>query len=157
MADRYDSLTPPVLIASLRSMPRRYAEALELAAPKTAHEVFHLAADHIGALLAQLAVIDDAVHRTSDHEADRLGAEVDSAIADRGRGLPVDRVETALAEIERVTSALADRLDGLSAGDWNRSAPTPTATYSITELAQGAVRVAAERLRATERSIRAEN
>ncbi len=153
MEDRYDSLTPPMILASLRSMPRRFAEALELAAPKTAQQVIHLAAEDIGALLAQLAVLDEAVHTTVDHDADPLGADVDAAVADRGRGLPVEDAPTALAEIEVVTSRLADRLDSLSADGWNRSASSPSARYEVTDLARGAVRVAAERLRTTERAV----
>lgn len=162
MDDRYASLTPPQLIASLRSMPRRFTEALELAAPRTPDEVIGLVASDIGALLGQLGVLDEAIHTTADHIADPLPVTVDQAVADAGGGngaIVSDAVlsgaREALDAIEVVTQRIADRLDRLSADDWNRAAYSPTTAYTLTELAQGAVRVAADRLRVTERAISA--
>ena len=60
MSDRYDSLQPPHIISTLRSMPRRWKSALHVAPPKDIDELFGksigdqpAAAEHSGAALAQ--------------------------------------------------------------------------------------------------------
>lgn len=158
MSDRYDSLTPPLVIAALRSMPRRYTEALESVASMTADEVLATVRGDVATALGGLEVIDEAIHTTADHASDPLPSAVDTAIADMPVGPGPDDTHTssavAIAAIDAVTTRLADRLDRLSADDWNRVAPSPTTSYAVIDLARGAVRVAAERLRAIETAVR---
>lgn len=160
MSDRYDTLTPPLIIATLRSMPRRYAEALESVASMTADEVLAEVATDLSAALSGLEVIDRAIHTTADHAADPLPPAVDAAVAGAPTGLDsagaraVDSATDAVAALDAVTTRLAERLDRLTADDWNRSAASPTASYDVTDLARGAARLAAERLRAIEGIVR---
>lgn len=158
MSDRYDSLTPPLIIAALRSMPRRYSEALGSVATMTADEVLATVRTDVATALAGLAIIDEAIHTTADHTADPLPSAVDAVIA--GTALGLDRPDdaptssAAVAAVDAVTTRLADRLERLSADDWNRVASSPTASYAVTDLARGAVRVVADRLRAIEATVR---
>ena len=50
--------------------------------------------------------------------------------------------------------SLAERLDALHTSAWGKSAGTPDGSVTLTNLARGAVRVAAERLARAERTIR---
>jgi len=51
--------------------------------------------------------------------------------------------------------AFAGRLEALTTSDWGKSARTPDGTATLTDVARGAVRVAADRLARAERTIRA--
>ena len=59
MDDRYANLLPPALIASLRSMPRRYAEIIGVGEPLTGEQLLESGAGtEIGSMLAQLMGFD---------------------------------------------------------------------------------------------------
>ena len=156
MSDRYDSLQPPHIISTLRSMPRRWKSALYVAPPKDIDELFGKAigdhpsaAEHSGAALAQLTILFDAIRTTGYSVPEPLGPEVQSALADKGSGpWPADAAE-AIQSIGDTCEALADRLDALAPADWMRS----TEGITVNDLARGAARVSAERLRQAERMI----
>lgn len=136
-------------------MPGRYAEIIGVGAPLTGEQLLESgAAAEIGSMLAQLAVIDGAVRSTSWNDPPRLGSDVDAAIADTADGPAVTSAREALDRIEELMTTLADRFDGMALDEWNRTAESAHGPLSMNELAQGAVRVAAERLLATERAIR---
>jgi len=72
MGDRYDSLQPPNLIAAIKSMPRRWDEALYVAPPKNIEDFFTeagpdgiSAAEDAGATLALVSILQDAIRTTS--------------------------------------------------------------------------------------------
>ncbi len=161
MGDRYDSLQPPNIIAAIKSMPRRWTDALYVAPPKNIEDFFTVdgpdgvsAAEDAGATIALVTILQDAVRTTSYNEPEALGSEVMSAMANTGSGSwPASSVD-ALEQIEALMEAFASRLEALTTSDWGKSARTPDGTATLTDVARGAVRVTADRLARAERTIR---
>lgn len=160
MSDRYDQLQPPSLISAIKSMPRRWSAALYLQPPKNIDDYFAVpgpdgvsAAEHSGAMITQLETLNDAIRTTSYNASEELGPEVRAAITDSGSGPWPKSAAEAIAMIEVLMELIAERLTGLSASDWNKSAQAPGGSLSISTLAQAAVRIAAERLRRAEQAI----
>jgi len=159
--DRYDGLLPKSLIASMASMPRRWKDALKLPPPKSVEDYFTLEgeagtpAEHLGAAIAQLRLIGEAIRTTSYNVPESLGAEVTSAVDDQSSGPWPSSAHGGLDDLVELCEGIEARLSDLSAGDWNKSASTPGGDLTILALAQGASRVAANRLAIFERTVRA--
>ena len=159
MSDRYDLLLPPDLISTIKSMPRRWSAALYPASTAT-DDTFTRpggdglsAAQHTGAMLAQVGVLADAIRATSFDRDEVLGPEILAAVADKGAGPEASSVGTALKEIDAAMDALAAKLESLSTSDWNTDARTVDGTITLVSLVQGAARVVVERLRKAELAI----
>ena len=121
-------------------MPRRYREIIGARAPLSGELQGESGVGaEIGSMMAQLAVIDDAVRSTTWNDPPRLGSDVVAAIADTAEGPDVASAHEALDRIEHLTTTLADRLDAMALDEWNRTAESDQGPLSINELAQGAV------------------
>ncbi len=160
MRDRYESLNPASLIASIASMPRRWKDALRVPAPKNIDDFFTVegpdgtAAEHVGAAIAQIRTLRDAIRTTSYNVPEPLGTEVAAAAANSGSGAWPTSASEGLADLTAEMEGLKEQLDGLKPHDWNKSADAGRTTLSVLKLAQGASRVGAERLGIVERTIR---
>ncbi|MFT7475616.1 MAG: hypothetical protein ACI81L_002555 [Verrucomicrobiales bacterium] len=161
MADRYDSLQPSYLIASIASMPRRWKDALRVAPPKNIDDYFSVAGDdgttaaeHVGATIAQLDLLSSAIRTTSYSIPEPLGSEVAAAVANNGSGPWPATAAEGLAALTSQFEALHEQLTKVSMSDWNKSADSGRTTLTVVALAQGASRVAADRLAVVERTIR---
>ena len=93
MSDRYDSLQPPSLIASIASMPRRWKDALHVPAPKSIEDLLLTpgtdgvnVAEHLGATIAMIGILQDAIRTTSYNIPEQLGPEVSTAVRNAGSG-----------------------------------------------------------------------
>ncbi|MDW3178572.1 MAG: hypothetical protein R8J94_14360 [Acidimicrobiia bacterium] len=160
MGDRYESLQPPSLTATVASMPRRWKEAFHVPAPKSVDEVFTIAgpdgtspAEHLGATISMITTLADAIRTTSYSVPEPLGPEVGAAVANAGSGPWPDSAHEGLDSLISLMERLLEQLEQLSPSDWNRSADSGTQTYTVLALAQGASRVAAERLAKVDRLI----
>ena len=159
MSDRYDLLLPPDLISTIKSMPRRWSAALYLASTATDDTFTRPGADglsaaqHTGAMLAQIDMLTEAIRATSFNRDEVLGSETLAAMADEGSGPEASSVDAGLKAIDAAMDALAAKLESLSTSDWNTDARTVDGTVTLVSLVQGAARVAAERLRKTELAI----
>jgi hypothetical protein len=161
MADRYDSLQPSYLIASIASMPRRWKDALRVTPPKSVDDYFSVAGDdgttaaeHVGATLAQLELLSDAIRTTSYNIPEPLGSEVAAAVANNGSGPWPATAAEGLASLTALFETLHDQLTKVNTSDWNKSADSGRTTLTVVALAQGVSRVAADRLAIVERTIR---
>lgn len=159
MSDRYDLLLPPDLISTIKSMPRRWSAALYLASTAS-DDAFTRpgddglsAAQHAGAMLAQVDVLAAAIRSTSFKRDEVLGPDVLVAIADEGSGPEAGSIDVALKAIDAAMDELAAKLESLSTSDWNTDARTVDGTVTLVSLVQGAARVTVERLRKTELAI----
>jgi len=161
MSDRYASLNPASLTASIASLPRRWKEALRVPAPDNIDDVLTVegpdgtVAEHLGAAIAQIRILRDAVRTTSYNVPEPLGAEVATAAANRGSGPWPETTKSGLSDLTNELEALLEQLKGLKAHDWNKSADADRTTLSVLQLAQGCSRVGAERLAVAERTIAA--
>jgi len=159
MSDRYDLLLPPDLISTIKSMPRRWAAALYPASTATDDTFTRPGADglsaaqHTGAMLAQVDLLAGAIRATSFNRDELLGPEILAAMADEGSGPEADSVGAALEAIDAAMDALATKLESLSTSDWNTDARTVDGKVTLVALVQGAARVAVERLRKTELTV----
>lgn len=160
MPDRYESLQPPSLIASIASMPRRWKEALHVPAPKSIEDVFTMegpdgtsAAEHLGAAIASSATLLGALRTTSYNIPEPLGADVASAAHNAGSGPWPKTAADGLAELTSTLEATLAKLQELTPSDWNKSADAGNESFTVLALAQGASRVAADRLAAVDRII----
>lgn len=160
MSDRYDSLQPASLIASMASMPRRWNDGLRVSPPKNIDEYFTVAGDrgtaaeHAGAAIAQLSILRDAIRTTSYNLPESLPTEVVSAAANAASGPWPESAGDALAELTEIFETLEKQLKQLNPRDWNKSADAGSAMMTVLALAQGASRVAADRLAIVEETIR---
>lgn len=162
MGDRYDSLQPPSIIASIASMPRRWKDALHLPAPKNIDEVFSspgpdgtTVAEHVGAAIAQLQILCDAIRTTSYNVPESLPPEAATAVMNVGSGPWPKSAAAGIDQLLEVVEKLHEQLLLLTPHDWNKSADAGRETLSILRMAQGASRVAADRLGATDRVVSA--
>jgi hypothetical protein len=157
MSDRYDSLQPPSLIASIASMPRRWKDALHVPAPKNIEDSYLTpggdglsVAEHLGATIVMIQILQDAIRTTSYNIPEPLRLEVATAVRNNGSGPWPETAEAGLNTLSTAMEELLDQLKGLSPHDWNKSADAGRETLSILKLAQGASRVAADRLMAVD-------
>lgn len=155
--DRYHLLNPPQVAVTLRSLPRRYREALTLlpARPEAVHERVdgHTVHDLLVDTACSLAMLDRALEQTLVHGTPPvlLAAVVDRDLRHwtpdphTGPSQLVDAIaDTAIA--------FADRIDGERTKAWSRPATVVGGgTVLAVDIAREAARVAAENLRAIER------
>ena len=160
MGDRYDSLQPASLIASMTSMPRRWKDAMRVAPPKSIDDYFTVdgehgsAAEHVGAVIAQLSTLSDAIRTTSYNVPEPLTSAVVAAASNTGSGPWPESASAGLAELTSLFETLTTQLEQLNPRDWNKSADAGSTMLTVLALAQGASRVAADRLAIVERTIR---
>lgn len=164
MRDRYESLKPNNLIASMSSMPRRWKDAIRVDPPKNIEDYFNVSgpdgnpAELVGAVIAQLKILDDAIRTTSYNIPETLPPEAAAAAQNLGSGPWPASAGDARDQLTEAFENLEARLRQLNTHDWTKSArvePSETgATLSVLQLAQGASRVAATALPIVERSIR---
>lgn len=162
MGDRYDSLQPPSLIASIASMPRRWKEALHVPPPKNIDDIFTeagptgaSAAEHLGAVIAMTTALSSAIRTTSYNVPEPLAPEVATAVQNAGTGPWPNSAHDGLSTLTSLMEDLLEQLNQLSPSDWNRSADAGSQTFTVLTLAQGASRVAAEGLGAVDRIVTA--
>ncbi|MGI9604799.1 MAG: hypothetical protein ACR2P0_01545 [Acidimicrobiales bacterium] len=164
MSDRYDSLLPPNLIAAVKSMPRRWSAALYALPPNSIDDMFDRAgadgisaSEDVGAFLTQVRILEDAIRTTSYKNPEPLGSDVVAAVANHGTGPRPESALAALNDIEAMMEQVAKRLEMLTLYDWNKQAPTPDGSITVIDLCRGIVRVAADRLTHTERTLQSLN
>jgi hypothetical protein len=162
MSDQYDRLQPPFIISSIRSMPRRWKEALHVHPPKNIDDFYsepgptgESAASDVGAALEQVRVLADAIRTTSYNVPEALGGEVETAMKDAGTGPWPPTAGEALHDMERLMEDLGDRLESLQPHDWAKRASTPSGSdVSVEQLGQATTRVLATRLARVAQTIR---
>jgi len=174
MRDRYDSLKPTTVIASIASMQQRWKDAIRVEKPKNIEDYYSVAgpngsaAEHIGAVVAQLAVLSNAIRTTSYNVPEPIAPEAASAAKNLGSGPWAATATEGMAQLQASFEELLARLKQLNPHDWNKSAnvltgaapvdgvsPRSSESLTVLQLAQGASRVAAERLPLAERAITA--
>jgi hypothetical protein len=151
-------LSPSDAAVALRSLPRRFRAAL--AAPSGEDRPDDLAhrpgadgqspADHLVAATTAMA----SMHRTLDQVLVHDDPEVPRSAPEPGPvgGAAGSRpVEDLFADLGDEAGSLADRVAGVAAEDWRRSAHTPDGTtVGALDLVAEAVGTAVDRLRAAE-------
>lgn len=133
---------------------------MHVPAPKNIDDVFTVAgpdgtsaAEHLGAAISMLTTLADAVRTTTYNVPDQLGTEVAAAVRNVGTGPWPESADAGLSKLIATVEQLHEQLQQLSPSDWNKSADSGTETFTVLALAQGASRVAAERLAAVDRII----
>lgn len=173
MRDRYESLKPNNLIASMSSMPRRWKDAIRVDPPKNIDDYFNVSgsdgnpAEIVGAVVAQLKILDDAIRTTSYNIPEALPPEAGAAVKNLGTGPWPANAAEARDQLTEAFGNLEARLRQLNTHDWKKSATVLSVTtlpdgtqrdsgetLSVLQLAQGASRVAATALPIVERTIR---
>jgi hypothetical protein len=153
-SDRYRSLSPEAILATVRSLPRRYRAELVHDTTDPADELSagaaRSAAGFVAETAARLSALADAVHRAAVLE----NPTVTIAPAATGATRSVASVEDALQVLDAAVAHAADVIDALPAGAWERKATVTgvgsgaTATdLTVLELAQEVARTGAEGLR----------
>lgn len=156
MTEPYDSLQPPQIATTLRSLPRRYASAL---AQLEAAEIALGAAGRTGE--SPLAIVDDAgrslvvvdrgLEQTLLHDSPMLMAAVIDPGA-RQWEVPAGDRSTVLEALQDTADELADRIDGAPTDAWDRPADIAGGgTVTALDIAREAARTGVERLRDLER------
>lgn len=154
-------------------MPRRWKDAIRVEAPKNIEDYFTVAgpdgsaAEHVGAVVAQLTILSNAIRTTSYNVPEPLPPEAAIAVKNGGSGPWPATASDALSQLRIAFEGLEDQLKTLKSHDWNKSANVLTGgtpvdgvpsrsgeSLTVLQLAQGASRVAAERLPVVERAIR---
>lgn len=160
MRDRYESLQPSMLTASVASMPRRWKDALKVPPPKNIDDIFNqqagdgsTIAEQLGAAIEQLSTLREAIRTTSYNIPEELGSEVASAARNLGSGPWPSTAAEGLTDLERLFDEILAQLKAMPASDWNKSADAGRESLTVLALAQGVSRVAAERLAAVERLV----
>ena len=144
----------------MTSMPRRWKDAMRVAPPKNIDDYFAVngehgsAAEHLGAVIAQLSTLSDAIRTTSYNVPEPLTSSVVSAASNTGSGPWPQSASAGLAELTDLFETLTGQLQQLNPRDWNKSADAGSTMLTVLALAQGASRVAADRLAIVERTIR---
>jgi hypothetical protein len=149
-SDRYRSLSPEAILATLRSLPRRYRA--ELAHDPTDEARGAAArqspAGFVADTAARVRALGDAVHRAAVLEHPTV------TIAPTAASGQSRSVDDALSALDDAVAHAAGVIDALPAAAWERratvtglgSGATP-ADLSVLELAQEAARAGAEGLR----------
>ena len=157
----------------MASMPRRWRDAIRVDAPKNIDDFFASpgpdgvsAAEHTGAAIAQLNVLSRAIRTTSYRTPEPLGSEVAAAVHNLGSGPWPETASDALTQLDAIFEEIKTQLEQLHTNDWTKSAQVTSAgppsdgvanaggPVSVLQLAQGASRVAAERLSLADRILR---
>jgi len=158
--DRYESLPPASIVASISSMQRRWKDAVHVSVDKNIEDYFTIETDqgsiaeHLGAAIAQLRVLRHAVRTTSYNMPEELDSEVVSAVANKGSGPWPKSTKEGLAELFEELDALKSELDQISTSGWKKTAKAGNTSLTLIAIAQGASRVAADRLTIVERLVR---
>ncbi len=149
-------------MASVGSMSRRWSEAIRVAPPKNIEEYFTVAApnglvlaDEMGAAIAQLSILTNAIRTTSYLEPDPLP---EGSVQAMRNELDGDRPPSATAGLTQLTTLndeIYGRLKDLRMADWKNEATSGSETISITDFAKGVSRVNAERLARATRTLAA--
>lgn len=163
-ADRYTALAPANVAATLRSLPRRFREALYSDTELDVDEAATLPLSGGVSLLDVLRDTNDALaslqrslERTVLSDRPELPADVLSAPpAVSGTTATGDErrssVHTELERLAGTTDSFAGRIDAVPSGDWLRvGAVHGDGEVTALQVAQQAARVGAENLRAVER------
>lgn len=111
-------------------------------------------AEHLGATLAQLRLLRGAIRTTAYNVPEPLDPAVLAAAANRGSGPWPESAKSGLSDLAEEIEELKGELDRVSVRDWNKTAPAGDQSISLIQLAQGASRVAADRLSVVERLVR---
>jgi hypothetical protein len=167
-ADR--DLTPDDAVVAIRSFPRRFRAVL--AAPADEHDRFdpdevgrrvgpggRSAADHLLAADGVLALLGEAVQQTRGEDDPVLHpAFADLATATTADESAADAhtpIGDLLDRFEATAAYTADRVDGVPSDDWGRQVRVAglDAGRRFLDLAQDAVGVVADHLRAAQRTI----
>jgi hypothetical protein len=140
-ADQYRRLSPEAILATLRSLPRRYRSELTTDASLdagTAASVARLIADSA----ARITAGADAVHRAAVLE--HPSVTIDPAITTGAVS-----TDQALTALDAAVAHAAEVIDALPTSAWDRSAAvTGTGTHrTVLELAQDCAREGVEHLR----------
>lgn len=158
--DRYDRLTPNTLLASIASMKRRWKEAMHVSADKNIEDFFTIETDagsiaeHCGAAITQLHLLRSAIRTTTYNVPEPLGPEVAVAAANTGTGPWPSSAAEAMAELNSELDLMKVELDSIKTREWTKTAQAGSTSLSVLALAQGASRVAADRLNIVERLVR---
>lgn len=159
--DRYDRLQPASIVASIASMPRRWKEALHVPPEENIDDYFIVETDqgsiaeHMGAATAQIRILRGAIRTTTYNNPEPVEAEVVAAAANAGSGPWPSNAKEGLAAFNDEIEKLQAELDNVGVRDWNKTARAGNSSVSLLGLAQGASRVAADRLAIVERLVRA--
>ncbi len=156
----------------MASMPRRWRDAIRVDPPKNVEDFFTLpgssgisAAEHTGAVIAQLTILSNAIRTTSYNVPEALAPEAAAASINAGSGPWPDTAADGLAQLDAIFEQIEAQLKQLNTHDWNKSAKVQAAgtpadgapgvdSLTVLALAQGASRVAAEHLPLAERVLR---
>ena len=158
--DRYQQLRPASIVASITSMPRRWKDAMHVPPQVPLEDIFTESTDkgtiaeHVGAAIAQLEVLREAIRTTSYSVPAPFDSAVAAAVENQGSGPWPDSAVAGRKELERQAEQLLEELNRLTTSDWNKSADAGSTTLTVLALGQGASRVAAERLSIVERLVR---
>jgi len=137
--DQYRSLSPEAVLATLRSLPRRYRA--ELASdPSIDAATAASAAGLITDAAARITVRADAVHRAAVLEHPDVTVEPATA----GGAASIDQ---ALAALDAAVAHAAQVIDELPASSWERRASAAGTDETVLELAQDCAREGVEHLR----------
>lgn len=162
MADRYDKLNHNNLMASVGSMSRRWNDDIYVAPPQNLEDFFAVEgpdgmtiADEMGATIAQVTILNEAVRTTSYIEPEPLPEFTIEAIADQLDGPRPASAAAGLSKITAINVEAYGRLTDLRLVDWKKEATWGSHVVSITDLARGVSRVNAERLARASRVLEA--
>jgi DinB superfamily len=122
------TLAPSDIVVVLRGLERRYRELFNALAEESADDLARRPGpdgwsviDHIVRATQAIAAADRALRRVLTTAAPTLQpAEIDPP--PRPEPAPASSVEELLAELGRVSTAAADRIERVAVGDWTRQA-----------------------------------
>ena len=158
--DRYDRLQPAAIIASIKSMQRRWKDAVHVSADKNIEDYFAIETDdgsiaeHIGAAITQLRTLRPALRTTAYNNPEPLDSEVAAAAANLGSGPWPSSTRAGLDELFSELDAIAGELETINTQDWNKTTNAGSTSLTLLQIAQGTSRVAANRLAIVERLVR---
>ena len=162
MADRYDKLNHNTLMASIGSMSRRWNDDIYLAPPQNLEDFFTqegpegiTIADEMGATVAQITILNEAVRNTSYIDPEPLPELVIEAMANKLDGQRPASAAAGLSKIMALNVEVYGRFTELRLVDWKKEAAWGSHVVSITDLARGVSRVNAERLARASRVLEA--
>jgi hypothetical protein len=146
-SDRYKSLSPDAILATLRSLPRRYRAELSgdpsldtAALASTRGREGVSPAGLIRDAAARISVLADAVHRAA--VLDTPTVDVEPAVT----GDPAS-IDQALAELDAAVTHAAQVIESQPSSAWDRRARVNTSQPTVLELAQDCAREGVEHLR----------
>jgi len=144
-ADQYRSLSPEAILATLRSLPRRYRAEL---ANDPSIDLEAVAREHAGpspaeliaTAAARITALADAVHRAAVLDQPSVTiAEGTTAVA--------GSVDTALSTLDAAVAHAVEIVDALPTEAWARTARVAGRETTVLALAQDCAREGVERLR----------